>query len=134
METTEALEIVRSLAEGRDPETKEAFGADNLYQKPRIIRALYRAVQALERLTAIDRRKERLPGNTGKAWSKDEDGILIAAFTEGAALESLAAKHQRTIGAIRARLVLHGKLEDDGSLRYPRKEQRFSVPSVARNT
>ncbi len=70
-------------------------------------RALYEAASALER---IERRKAQLPQKTGEPWSKDEDRELLAAFDAGRALGELAASHERTTGAVRARLLKYGRI------------------------
>jgi len=49
----------------------------------------------------------------GLAWDEDEDQQLVAAFQQGATMEALCEQHQRNANAIRARLVKHGKIEDD---------------------
>jgi len=48
MEIREALTIVRKLADGVHPETGEVVQADCLYNHPQAVRALHRAVEALE--------------------------------------------------------------------------------------
>jgi ribonuclease HI len=44
------LSVVRSLANGVDPETGEVFAADSVYQRAQTVRALYAAAEALESL------------------------------------------------------------------------------------
>jgi hypothetical protein len=68
MNIPEALQTVRSLAEGVDPISGEIFSDDSTYQYPRVIRSLYEAVKALERAEERQRRESRLPGNAGKPW------------------------------------------------------------------
>jgi len=48
MEIQEALDVVRRLADGLHPENGESLGKDSLYQHPQAVRALSRAVLALE--------------------------------------------------------------------------------------
>ncbi|HVB47464.1 MAG TPA: hypothetical protein VNF69_03645 [Burkholderiales bacterium] len=87
MNASEAQGIVRSLARGVDPVTGDAFPAQSAYQRA------------------------QLPPNTGVAWTEEEeDRRLLAAFEAGRALGEVAAEHQRTQGAIRARLVKYGRL------------------------
>ena len=44
-------------------------------------------------------------------WTPAEETDLLSAFDRGVAIKELAASHQRTRGAIKARLVRLGRLE-----------------------
>ena len=110
MDQSQALAVVRSLANGVDPETGEVFPAESVYQRPQTVRALYEAAAALERMERFERRKAQLPQKTGEPWSEDEDRKLLAAFDAGRALQELAAAHERTMGAVRARLLKYGRI------------------------
>src|SRR5712691_7077837 len=103
MDSAQALAVVRSLANGVDPESGEVFPARSAYQRPLVVRALYEAASALERIERFERRKSQLPPKTGEPWSEDEDRKLLAAFDAGRALQELAAAHERTMGAVRVR-------------------------------
>src|SRR6185503_14164619 len=61
MEQAQALAIVRSLANGVDPETGEVFASDSAYQRPQVVRALYEAAAALERIERFERRRQQMP-------------------------------------------------------------------------
>ena len=74
------------------------------------LRALYEAAAALERIERFERRKAQMPPKTGEPWSEDEDRKLLAAFDAGRALQELAAAHERTMGAVRARLLKYGRI------------------------
>ena len=110
MDAAQALGVVRSLASGIDPETGEVFPADSSYQRPQVVRALYEAAGALERIERFERRKQQMPQKTGEPWTEDEDRKLLAAFDAGRALQELAAAHERTMGAVRARLLKYGRI------------------------
>lgn len=110
MDATQALAVVRSLANGVDPESGEIFPPESAYQRPQIVRALYEAAAALERQERYDRRKAQMPIKTGEPWTEDEDRKLLAAFDAGRALQDLAAAHERTMGAVRARLLKYGRI------------------------
>lgn len=110
MDATQALAVVRSLANGVDPESGEVFPAQSPYQRPQIVRALYEAAAALERQERYDRRRAQMPTKTGEPWTEDEDRKLLAAFDAGRALQELAAAHERTMGAVRARLLKYGRI------------------------
>ena len=110
MESAQALAVVRSLANGVDPETGEVFPAEGAYQRPQTVRALYEATYALEKLAIRERRMAQLPAKTGEPWTENEDRKLLASFDAGHALGDLASAHQRTQTGIRARLVKYGRL------------------------
>ena len=110
MEAIQALAVVRSLANGVDPETGEVFAPESPYQRPQVVRALYEAATALERIERFERRKAQLPQKTGEPWNEDEDRKLLAGFDAGRALQELAAAHERTMGAVRARLLKYGRI------------------------
>ena len=110
MEATQALAVVRSLANGVDPESGEVFPAESAYQRPQTVRALYEAATALERIERFERRKAQMPAKTGEPWSEDEDRKLLGGFDAGRGLQELASAHERTMGAIRARLLKYGRI------------------------
>src|SRR5687767_6060881 len=110
MDQAQALALVRSLADGVDPESGEVFPPESAYQRPQIVRALYEAATALERVERFERKKAQMPAKTGQPWTEEEDRKLLAAFDAGRGLQELAATHERTMGAIRARLVKYGRL------------------------
>ena len=110
MDQVQALAVVRSLANGIDPETGEVFPAESAYQRPQVVRALYEAAAALERIERFERRKGQLPPKTCEPWTEEEDRKLLAAFDAGRALQELAAAHERTMGAVRARLLKYGRI------------------------
>jgi hypothetical protein len=92
------------------PDLGEVFPPESDYQRPLVVRALYEAAGALERIERVERRKAQLPQKTGEPWSEDEDRKLLAAFDTGRALQELAAAHERTMGAVRARLLKYGRI------------------------
>ena len=59
------------------------------------------------------------PARQGKAWSNDEDRRVYDAFIGGTTGEVIAAAHERSLGAIRARLQRLGVLDPDGNIVTP---------------
>lgn len=51
-----------------------------------------------------------LPANQGKPWTESEVHRLSADFDTGLTIPELAARHQRSIGAVEARLSKLGKI------------------------
>ena len=60
MEIQEALAVIRKLADGVHPETGAVLPADNLYQHPQSVRAMHRAMGALEFQAERERAKKFL--------------------------------------------------------------------------
>jgi hypothetical protein len=105
MDTSEALTVVRALADGVDPVTGEIFPPDSAFQRAHTVRALMIAAEAL---AAARGKRAHLPQQTGKSWTDAEDDRLRAGYAAGRTLVELAADHHRTTGGIRARLQKHG--------------------------
>ena len=125
MEKAAALKILQQLADGTDPHTGKAFGADSPYQHPDTVRALFVALRALDApAAAAPTGKQRTaapaenaPSNSGKPWSDDEDKALAAAFDAGKKILELATAHQRSRFAIEVRLAKLGKIEPPANMR-----------------
>jgi hypothetical protein len=116
MTPQEAKTILDFLADGVNPETGEVLSGQNLYNQPRIIRALFLASSALEVRTRKEMKKKGLPANAGKPWSEEEDNRLLAAYDGGLPIPELAEAHGRTRSAISSRLVKFGRLEEDAAV------------------
>ena len=115
MNVQESLRIISRLADGYHPATNQPLPPGSIYQDAEIIRALFAASLALADVESRDKRRELLPRNTGKAWSEEEDRILVEAFDSGVSLKQIAAAHQRSTTAIRLRLSKFGRETDSSS-------------------
>ena len=111
MDLSEALRIVRSLADGIDPHTQQKL--PSVCHHPDTIRALFLAVGALEKVKRNEERRASLPEKAGVAWSQHEEARLVASFDSGSQPSELAKLHGRTEWAIRSRLIKLGKLLPD---------------------
>jgi len=111
MQLQSALPIVRALADGVNPHTGEAFTDNCPYAEPKTLRALFSAVELMEREVEREKRRERLPANFGKPWTEAEDQAVIAEFDAGLTMPEMARKHARTQSSIRLRLEKLGKIE-----------------------
>jgi hypothetical protein len=116
MHLESALPIVKALADGVNPVTGEQYPEESPYAEPRALRALFAAVDLMQREVEKEKRRERLPANFGKPWSEGEDKAIAAAFEAGAGIPEMARKHARTQGSIRLRLEKLGKLPPSGSV------------------
>jgi superfamily II RNA helicase len=110
MEIQEALAVIRKLADGIDPETDALLPGDCLYHHPQAVRAMHRAVAALEFQAERESAKRFLPKNAGKAWTNQEDAQVCDELRRGMSFERIAQLHNRTNGSIVARLVRLGKI------------------------
>ena len=111
MQLDAALPIVRALADGINPVTGELYPDQSPYAEPRALRALYSAVDLMQKEIERERRRERLPANFGKAWTVEEDGVLASEYDSGMTLAEISRRHQRTQSSIRLRLEKLGKIE-----------------------
>ena len=122
MEIREAQSIVKTLAQGIDPNSGEVFALDSPYNEPKIIRALFTVhdfvLQARKpRMSADEKRQENLdlgrPGNYGLPWKDDARSQVAMGFEDGMTIEELATTLERTQGAIRAELIRQGLVEPE---------------------
>lgn len=110
MEIQEALDIVRKLANGLHPETGAVLNQDSPFQSPQSVRALNRAVAALELQQDRERARHSLPANAGKPWSTNDDAEICDELRRGISFQEIARGHGRTVGSIVARLIRLGKI------------------------
>jgi hypothetical protein len=104
MQEHRAREILQSLVQGIDPFNGEDLPCGTVLQQADVLRALLAGVVALDQLAARASRRAQLPQNIGRAWSADEQSMLIDAFQSGEPVGDIAEKHGRTLRAIEARL------------------------------
>ncbi|MEI6835097.1 MAG: hypothetical protein WCL28_14010 [bacterium] len=110
MSPQEAKLIIESLAKGIDPDSGEILPEQGLLHSPKIIRALFLAVDALDIGIKRDQQKRTQPNKAGRSWSVKEDESLLHMFDSGASIKEIVAKHERTKGAISSRLLRLGRL------------------------
>lgn len=119
MELVEAITILKSLADGLDPQTREALAKESVYQNADTARALYTALAVVEEARQREKRKAQLPPNAGRQWDEAEDHKLSDEFHRGVPFDEMAQVHSRTRGAVISRLVKLGKI-------HPRSEDKVS--------
>jgi len=107
MNNKTASEILKSLAMGQQPESGEDIENIDVLSDPNIIRALVMGSDALH-----SAKKRNLPEGAGKPWTQDEDDQLALEFHSNISISELAKLHRRTAGAISARLVKIGLMQD----------------------
>ena len=118
MDVTEALPILRALADGRDPASGAPLGAESVFQRPEVIRALFAAVFALDAAPRVGVAEPPAPtakkppsSGEGSAWTAEEEARMVAAFEAGTKPAVIAEDHGRTRGAINSRLKKLGLIE-----------------------
>lgn len=75
------------------------------YMTPRNMKSLADLLSG----TSEDVKKHK--ANAGAKWSEEEDDKLDREFASGMSIAEIAKKHERSYGAIKARLVKHGVIE-----------------------
>ena len=111
MQLDAALPIVRALADGVNPVTGEAYPEQSPYAEPRTLRALYSAVDLMQKEVERERRRQLLPANFGKPWTQAEDENLITEFDSHVPMVEMSRRHARTQSSIRLRLEKLGTIE-----------------------
>ena len=114
MEIRQAHRIIRTLAQGIDPNTGEVFAPESPYNEPEIIRALFTVCEFVKQarkpaITLDERRQENIelgqPRNHCLPWTEDARSHVAMGFQDGKTIADLAADLERSQGAIRAELI-----------------------------
>lgn len=111
MTDQEALDIMQALVEGVNPFTNEPLAVESVCVNPAVNTALNSASQALESKIKAAARCASLPSKAGAPWDETEAQLVLQAYEAGDSIKEIAARQQRTQGAIRSRLVKLGVLE-----------------------
>lgn len=124
MKIDKALTIIRSLADGIDPESGEEFDKDSPYNSSSVTRALYTVIEHVERANRYKKRKlsdqEKRdqniangdPENAGLPWTEELKTKLSRLHNNGKSIKSLAKHFKRTEGAIIAELKHQGLIDE----------------------
>lgn len=113
MDADKAIEIVRKLADGVDPFTGERFPSSSPYQNADTVRALYMALDGLDRVKRSKTRQHDGPPKAGKPWTKEEEQRVLDQFDAKVDVSDIAQELERTEGAIWARLEKLGRISKD---------------------
>ena len=122
MDRETVIRQLRAWADGVDPASGEALPQDHPGQRPDTLRVIFAALALLaapvdSTLRAEGRPSIAGPRNAGRAWTIEDDDALARGFDAGERIGALAARLERTRGAINARLVKLGKIEAPPGLR-----------------
>jgi len=105
MEREDLIRTLSAWRDGVDPSTGATLSSDHPAQRTDFLRVVCAAIDALAAISASGR------ANAGRPWSPSEDGLLTQAHQAGMTIAELARAHERTPGAITARLVKLGLIE-----------------------
>jgi hypothetical protein len=115
-----AIEILKCLANGIDPETGEEIPKDSIAHRPETIRALYKLADELSSKQLGSKKKlsdeERIqknielgrPPRSHFPWTDQERAELDSLFKSGYSVEDLSTKFQRTSVAVAIQLEKMG--------------------------
>ncbi len=109
MTLEQAVDILKTLANGVDPFTGEVLTDDNVCNRTEFVRAVYFILDELS--SRKSRPSKDSPGNAGKPWTKEDDIRLAEMYDQGCTREEMESAFQRTAGSISSRLVRLGKIE-----------------------
>jgi len=112
METQEAIHVIRALADGLNPATREPLQNDSACRNPQAVMALNRALAAL---VTQQERELKKPAGAGRYWSRTEDQQVCEELRKGMDFDEIAKTHHRTVASIIVRLVKLGKVAPDKS-------------------
>lgn len=112
MEIAEAIKVIRALADGVHPETREALDEDSICRNPQAVTALNRSLAAL---VTEQQRELKKPASAGQYWSRAEDKQICEELRKGMPFEEIAKTHNRSVPSIIVRLVKLGKVAPNKS-------------------
>ena len=118
MERETLLRHLAGWRDGVDPATGATLPPDHPAQRTDFLRVVCAAIDAL---APARLREAAMAGgalhpvappraNAGRPWSAGEDALLAQAHEAGMTIAELARAHERTTGAITARLVKLGRI------------------------
>jgi hypothetical protein len=123
MEREDLMRHLTGWRDGIDPASGAVLPADHPAQRTDFLRVVCAAIDALAPTPmptgAPPRTTAAGPGraNAGRPWTAAEDALLEQAHAAGMRIAELARAHERTSGAITARLVRLGRIEPPPGLR-----------------
>ena len=116
MDTQQALKVLQTLLDGKNPDTGALLPPDSIIHSPSVIRALARFVLTLEHSEGEKQERQRkLPQNAGSAWTREEDTQLCDELAKGLPFAEIAKSHGRSNGAIWSRAVRLGKISPNSA-------------------
>lgn len=115
MDIAKAKRIVEILADGINPVTGEELEPTDSCNQVEVVRALHTLLKSLT--TAVPERTRQASDNAGKPWSVEDEEELGIMFDDGISIREICRHFGRSRGAIAARLVKLGKIEERAEIR-----------------
>lgn len=109
MNIERAKQLITILADGVNPLTGEVLPEEDSCNQVEIVRALHKILMSLNEQ---QKPKKKLPENSGKPWTGEDEVLLCAMFDSGRTNKEICEHFKRTTGAIAARLVKLGKISE----------------------
>ena len=125
MEREDLLRHLAGWRDGIDPVSGATLPPEHPAQRTDFLRVVCAAIdaigaaRALESVASRSAARPALPAraNAGRPWSEAEEALLAQAHDAGMTIAELARAHERTTGAITARLVRLGRIAMPPGLR-----------------
>lgn len=111
MDIQRAKSILEVLEDGINPVTGEILPMNDSCNQVEVVRALHTVLKEFKE--EKPKQKNQQVENAGKSWSKEEEENLCRMFDEGSSQGEIARQLKRTRGAIKARLVALGKIQEE---------------------
>ena len=108
MDIERAKELLTALSDGVNPITGEVLPEDDSCNQVEVVRAFNIILRCLD--DEIKKSCKKLPENSGKPWTAQNDEDLCRMFDEGIPCKAICDQMGRTKGSIAARLVRLGKI------------------------
>src|SRR5439155_11860956 len=121
-------------AAGRSPSTRNCRTGSGIWRRARASRSpspLRSEPTRASRILTDTQTDPPVPARQGQAWSDEEDRRLYDSFLAGQPINRMASVHQRSAGAIRARLRRLGLIDENGEVVEP--PPPFAVPERRRS-
>ena len=115
MDITKAKRIVELLADGINPITGEELEPTDSCNQIEVVRALHTMLRCLP--PAAEERTGRSKDNAGKPWNVDDEEDLCEMFDDGISIKEICRRLGRSRGAIAARLVKLGKINERADIK-----------------
>lgn len=114
MNAKDAYTLLETLLDGIDPLTGEMLPEEHVCQEPAVLRALHRALVALQNeadaddeANAADERKTRYP-RAGRPWTQEDLERLKQLYEDGTSMEEMCHLLQRRKSGIEKKCVYLG--------------------------
>jgi hypothetical protein len=96
MDIQEALNIMRALANGTNPQSGEVLEENSICRQQEAVRALNRAISAL---VVEQGREMKKPRHAFRTWTRAEDAQVCEELRKGMDFRDIAKAHDRDSGA-----------------------------------